>query len=103
MKELTSHEALHTIRKNERLLALYLYTPMCGTCQVAGRMIEIVENLPQPFVFAKANLNYMADFATEYAVESVPCLLLFKDGVEVERIYAFQSVPFLYEALKKVA
>ncbi|MCA1065003.1 thioredoxin family protein [Rossellomorea sp. AcN35-11] len=101
--EVSSTEAVNQSIEDHTLEAVYLYTPMCGTCQVASKMMDVVEKLPQSFHFVKANLNYLPEFAEKQSIESVPCLLLFKDGVEKERIYAFQSVPFLYESLNKIA
>jgi thioredoxin 1 len=100
--EVSNTEALNDLIEDHTFEAVYLYTPMCGTCQVASKMIDVVEKLPQSFHFVKANLNYLPQFAEEQSIESVPCLLLFKDGVELDRIYAFQSVPFLYETLNKI-
>ncbi|WP_044338480.1 thioredoxin family protein [Rossellomorea aquimaris] len=100
--EVSNTEALTHLIEDNTFEAVYLYTPMCGTCQVASKMIDVVEKLPQPFHFVKANLNYLPQFAEGQSIESVPCLLLFKDGVERDRIYAFQSVPFLYETLNKI-
>lgn len=102
MLEVSQTEELNESIEYHAFEAVYLYTPMCGTCQVAGKMMEVVEKLPQSFHFVKANLNYLPRFAEEQSIESVPCLLLFKDGVEMERIYAFQSVPFLYETISKI-
>ncbi|NMH68436.1 thioredoxin family protein [Bacillus sp. RO3] len=101
--EVSSTGAVNQSIEDHTLEAVYLYTPMCGTCQVASKMMDVVEKLPQSFHFVKANLNYLPEFAEKQSIESVPCLLLFKDGVEKERIYAFQSVPFLYESLNKIA
>ncbi|WP_113969160.1 thioredoxin family protein [Rossellomorea aquimaris] len=101
--EVSSTEALKQLIGKHAFEAVYLYTPMCGTCQVASKMIDLVEKLPQSFHFTRSNLNYLPQFAEEQSIESVPCLILFKDGVEQERIYAFQSVPFLYETLNKFA
>lgn len=79
---------------------VYFYTPMCGTCQVASKMIEITATLFPTIPAGKANLNYLEEIAEKYQIESVPCLLLFKEGQMQEKIYAFQSVPYLYEQLK---
>jgi thioredoxin 1 len=101
LNEVSSTSALYDSINTHELTAVYLYTPMCGTCQVAGRMMEIVKKLPQSFHFDKVNLNYLPQFAEEQSIESVPCLILYKNSKERERIYAFQSVPHLYEMLKK--
>ncbi|MCU9612848.1 thioredoxin family protein [Caldibacillus lycopersici] len=80
--------------------ALYLFTPMCGTCQVASKMLSVVEEILPKFEFGKADLNYLPEIAEEFLVESVPCLLIYEDKKVKEKIYAFQSVLYLYEKLK---
>ncbi|PLS02640.1 thioredoxin family protein [Neobacillus cucumis] len=78
---------------------LYFYTPLCGTCQVASRMLQIVEELVD-IPMGKMNLNFYPDMAENFAIESVPCLLMIKNGTVQETIYAFHSVPFLLEKIK---
>ncbi|MET3576372.1 thioredoxin family protein [Bhargavaea ullalensis] len=79
--------------------AYYLYTPLCGTCQVASKMIDVMAELLPGLPIGKADLNYHEEVAAKYGVESVPCLLISRQGEPVEKIYAFQSVPYLYEKL----
>ncbi|MFS0780291.1 thioredoxin family protein [Bacillus sp. 1P06AnD] len=81
-------------------LCLYLYTPLCGTCQVASRMLMVVEEMLPDVQMAKSNANYIEGIAVDYKVESVPCLLLFKRGALMEKIYAFQSVPYLLGTIR---
>ena len=103
MIEVSSTDSLNQTIQSHTFQAVYLYTPMCGTCQVASKMLNVVEKLPQAFHFVKANLNYLPEFASEQSIESVPCLILYKDGIEEQRVYAFQSVPFLYEIMNKIS
>lgn len=79
---------------------IYFYTPLCGTCKVAGRMLGIVEKITGS-EFAKADLNYMPDLAVDLKIESVPCLLILQKGLPVEKIYAFRSVPNLLGIVRK--
>lgn len=100
MKEWSTEQWEAAIQSGEQA-AFYLYTPMCGTCAVASKMMTIVEQLlPQPQL-GKANINFLEHIASEHQIESVPCLLVCDDGKVTNKIYAFQSVPFLYELLKK--
>ncbi|MEK4627486.1 thioredoxin family protein [Solibacillus sp. FSL R7-0682] len=87
--------------QQHRKTALYIYTPMCGTCGVAKKMLEVIEQLLPDFPLGMTNINYMEQLAYELKIESVPCLIISEDGQITEKIYAFQSVPFLYEILKK--
>ena len=58
----------------------YLYTPMCGTCAVASKMMEVIAAMKPEIPIGKADLNYVQDIAIDYEIESVPCLLIQKDG-----------------------
>jgi thioredoxin 1 len=101
MEEWTHKEWLKEKNTNN-VAVIYLYTPMCGTCQVASKMLDVVEELLPDMLMGKANLNFVQEIAELYQVESVPCLLVTKNGELAEKIYAFQSVPYLYGKLKSV-
>ena len=79
---------------------LYLYTPMCGTCQVASKMLLIAKEVLPETVFARSDANYLRELANQFEIESVPCLLLINKGSIIKKIYAFQSVPYLVETIK---
>lgn len=88
--------------KNSGQLAMfYIYTPLCGTCQVASKMMQVVQEM-KPFSIGQANINYLENFAMDYQIESVPCLLIAKGGTVYKKIYAFQSVPFILDAIKSI-
>ncbi|MBP2240415.1 thioredoxin-like negative regulator of GroEL [Cytobacillus eiseniae] len=84
----------------EEISYLYLFTPLCGTCQVAGKMLSVITALTPDMHIGKADLNYMPDIAEKWGVESVPCLLIFKKGNLEEKLYAFHSVPYLLDKIK---
>src|SRR3954453_12467319 len=79
---------------------VYFYTPMCGTCQVASKMLQVIEELVE-LDMGKMNLNFYPDLAEKFEIESVPCLLFVEAGEVKETLYAFQSVPFLLEKIKQ--
>ena len=94
-------EQMWNEKKELEKAVLYLYTPLCGTCAVASKMINIVKILNPSLQIGKINVNYNQSLAIKYEVESVPCLLISKNGVITEKIYAFQSVPYLDALVKK--
>lgn len=98
MKEWNRQQWQDALETGEQT-AFYLYTPMCGTCAVASKMMDVIEYLLPNLAMGKANINYTEQLAYDFQIESVPCLLIAKDGKIVNKIYAFQSVPFLYELL----
>ena len=79
---------------------IFGYTPMCGTCKISERMLDIANEMLQLPV-TKLDLNFYPEFSEHYQIQSVPVLLLMNQTQELKRIYAFQSVPYLLENLKK--
>lgn len=69
-KEININEEGYTI--------LYLYTPLCGTCQVAKKMLSVVDEMMSDLSIYSVNLNFYPHEALQWVVESVPCLLVFK-------------------------
>ncbi|GIN56686.1 thioredoxin family protein [Lederbergia ruris] len=100
MKECTKDEIIDAL-ENKESVVLYFYTPLCGTCQVAGKMLGIVEQMMDELPFKKADLNYLPEIAERFSIESVPCLIQLNEGKIQNKIYAFHSVPYLYEKLRK--
>lgn len=97
-----NHKQWSKAKNTNNLAAYYLYTPMCGTCQLASKMLEVVGAALPDLTMGKANLNYVQEIAALYEVESVPCLLITENGKLKEKVYAFHSVPYLYGKLKIV-
>jgi thiol-disulfide isomerase/thioredoxin len=85
---------------NDEWTVVYVYTPLCGTCQVAKKMMTVVEAALPNLRVGMIDLNYAPQLAAEYQIESVPCLLVFQRGKVMKKIYAFQSVEYLYHELK---
>lgn len=85
---------------NEPNTALYLYTPMCGTCKLAGRMLDITAAAVSNYRIGKADLNFVESLAEDYQIESVPCLLIWKNGELVDKTYKFESVSNLFEKMQ---
>ena len=95
-----SETTIQQVIEKEQSAVFYFYTPLCGTCQVAGRMIDIVEQMVHDLPFGKMDLNYSFDTAKRFEIESVPCVVIMKDGFVKEKIYAVKSVPYLLEKIK---
>lgn len=94
-------EQWESIKYNSPLSLFYIYTPMCGTCQIASKMMNVIKEMVSVPI-GQANINFLGDLAIEQEIESVPCLLISKNGRVEKKIYAFQSVPYLLETIKTI-
>lgn len=100
MKE-WNKEDLETIFTKKSKGIVYFYTPLCGTCQLASKMLRVAAEMI-PIEIGKINLNFYPDLALRMEIESVPCLVLLKNGRIANKIYAFHSVPFLLEKINQL-
>ena len=53
-----STEQWEAAKQSGEKTAFYLYTPMCGTCAVASKMMSIIEQLLPQLQIGKANINF---------------------------------------------
>lgn len=99
LAEWTAEELEKQLVERERLV-LYLYTPLCGTCQLGERMLTIVTHMLPALPIYKCNVNWLGGRNAEWKIESVPCLLFWNQGRVTNKTYAMQSVDELYKLLK---
>ncbi|WP_088102151.1 thioredoxin family protein [Halalkalibacter urbisdiaboli] len=100
MKNITNELIQEKLDSREALTILFVYTPLCGTCKLAGSMLEVIEASNPALMIHRININHAPNFAQTWKIKSVPCLLIFQKGLGVERIYAFQSISYLHAIMK---
>jgi len=81
--------------------ALFVHTPLCGTCQAAKKMLEVTADLVPELPIAAANLNVMPEMAQMFRIESVPCLIVKRKNGTLSKQYRFPSVVDLVELLRR--
>lgn len=86
------------VRAKDNFVA-YIFTPLCGTCNVARQMLEKIESVHQKDVFYEMNALLNPQFMQDYKIESVPCLLIKQHGEIREKVYAFRSIANIYHFL----
>lgn len=96
----TNYQDLKSNELDSLVRVTLVYTPTCGTCQLAKKMIEVLQEAIPNVVFTKINLNLNESLARDYEILSIPCLLIHQNLTLVDKIYKFQSVPYLYELIK---
>ncbi|MFK4342473.1 MULTISPECIES: thioredoxin family protein [unclassified Paenibacillus] len=102
MKELGQKEVRRAIWEGCKL-ALFVYTPMCGTCAATRRMLEVAEHLLPQGVVVQSNINYIPELVQEYRISSVPALLLYNgENGSPEIIYKMESVEHLLSRIRSV-
>ena len=68
------------------------WAPWCGPCKMLGPVIDgLADELSGKAVVGKVNIDDEPDLAAKYGVVTIPTIILFKDGQEVNRLVGVQS------------
>lgn len=85
-KHLTSENFEGEVLKvgNGESVLVDFWAPWCGPCKMQGPIVEKMAE--EGFNVGKVNIDEELELASKYQVMSIPTLLVFKDGKEVERL-----------------
>ncbi len=74
------------VLQSETPVLVDFYADWCGPCRAIAPMLdEIAEEVKGAFRVAKLDIDGNGATAKKYDVQSIPTLILFKDGQPVER------------------
>ena len=63
------------------------WAPWCGPCKMMGPIFEkLSSSYALKVLFAKVNTEVEQSLGSKYAIRSIPTLIVFRDGIEVQRI-----------------
>jgi len=74
----------------------------CPPCKMMDAVLEeIKKELKDEMKFAKINVEKERDLADEYQIGTLPTIIFFKEGKEVQRTEGFSDIKDLSSKLKK--
>ena len=86
-KSITSNNFNSDVLENEKLVLVDFWAEWCGPCkQIAPRLEELENKYENNLSVCKVDVDQNRDLALEYNVRSIPSLLLFKSGQNIDTL-----------------
>ena len=99
--ELTENEFNEIINNSHKLVVVDFFAEWCMPCLMITPIIEDLAEQLKEVKFTKVNIDDNQKLAQKYEVSSIPCLIIFKDGKEIDRIVGAQSQDNIEEKIRE--
>ncbi len=103
LKEITDSEFILEVEQHNGVVLVDFWAPWCGPCLMMGPIYEKMAKKFSNLKFYKINTEEHMEHASRYNVSGIPCIIVFKNGKEIERLVGFRPQKAFEEALSKYA
>ena len=76
---------------NNKLVVVDFFATWCGPCRALSPYIDELATNHHHILFAKANIEETPIMANELNVKSLPCVIIFENGKEINRVVGFNK------------
>ncbi len=89
--------------KSTPIVVVDFWAPWCGPCQMMGPIIEEISNEVDvaKVKIAKLNVDENQEIAGRYGIMSIPTMLIYKEGVVVDKIVGAVPKERVLEAINR--
>ena len=97
--KVTTENFEEKVIKSDKRVVVDFNADWCGPCRMLGPIVEQLSNEHPEVKFAAVNIDDNPELAEEFMINSIPCLIVFKDGAEVRRSIGFKPKDALLQLL----
>lgn len=91
------------VKESDKIVLVDFFATWCGPCKMLSPVLDqVADELKDKVVVGKLDIDESLDLAKEYEVMSVPTMILFKDGKEVERIVGLRQKTQIIDAINNI-
>lgn len=91
------------VKDSKEFVLVDFWAPWCGPCKMVGPMIEEIAKLYKGRLkIGKLNVDDNNEIATEFSVMSIPTLIFFRNGKQINRIVGVLSKDKLINKVEEI-
>ncbi len=75
----------------KELTIVDFFATWCPPCKMLAPIVEELAQEAEGYQIAKIDIDQAIDIANEYGVMSIPTIIFYKDGQEIQRLVGFRN------------
>ena len=83
--KITNENFEQEVINSEKPVLVDFWASWCGPCKMLSPVIEQIGNEVTDFKVGSVNVDDEMDLAEKFNINSIPCLIVFKNGAEAKR------------------
>ena len=91
IKEIKESEFENVVLKEKGKVLVDFYANWCGPCKMLRPVLESIASERSDKKIVSIDVDEAEDLAREYGIISIPCVILFEDGKEINRSIGLKS------------
>ena len=100
---LTLTEQNFTQQTKNKVVLVDFWATWCAPCRMMAPVLnDVASDLSGNSKVGKVNIEQFQSLAQKFKVRSIPTLILFKNGIEINRFVGIKSKEFLLKEIAKV-
>jgi len=101
-KEITDSNFKDLI-SSDKPLVVDFWAPWCGPCKMLGPVIdELSDEFEGKAIIGKMNVDENSEVSSQFGIRSIPTILFFKNGEQVDKVVGLLTKPALEEKIKSL-
>ncbi|MBU0572925.1 MAG: thioredoxin [Candidatus Margulisbacteria bacterium] len=85
-KEISDAEFSKEVLQDQGVVFVDFWAPWCGPCRMMAPTYDKMSQKYPQIKFCKVNTTENTDKAMEFGVTGIPCIIIFKNGKEANRV-----------------
>ena len=100
IQHLSSQEFEEVINNSSKTILVDFFATWCGPCKMLAPVLEQVKDeVGDNVEIYKVDIDECMDIAKQFGIMSVPTMIIFKDGKEVDRLVGLRPKASILNAL----